>query len=285
MTLYALTPVAPEKEYDYKELALLTAELLDLSTARLKRLISRISNLRQGTYQQKALLKWNIYLGTLVVDYAESIIALVGHSPRAMQILDRCVFELVTKAKYFALVPRDAAKQYGSLDAKMFAAMSALPLPNEAYAEELRERKALWENSNPQLSQYDGERKFRKMFETVARDNQRKGSTDDELYSINYAIPSAFVHGDAVTMEDVLPHVRQLDNFEFRFESGTADTLQELGRASSYVWTMICDLSVIYKAPYADVHILAKRGQLLQKLDLARRKKARQPFMEDVEPG
>lgn len=284
---YRFTLLEQDHEYDYVDLTCFTGEALDLCTQRLKHAIASIKLLDDATFREEATTKWNVYLGVLVVDYAEAMLPLLAENKgRAIQMLSRSMYECFTKAKYFEANPAEAARQYGSIDSRMFAETLRLPHPNSDVSQELRERSAAYHAENPSRTPFDGEHKFSKMhLEVVSAEGNSSatpGLTADAKYAINYGMPSIFMHGDIVGMEDVLPHVRERGNLEYRYESGFADVLQQIGRALTYVWSFLILICDQYGLPNSDVKYIIERGRILHEMDVARRKKAGQPYMDSI---
>jgi hypothetical protein len=287
---YRFSKVDESKEYDYEELVHLAVELLSYGVQRLRLAISQIDTSGEHTGRERALLKWHIYLAVLSVDYVDAVVNLapIGIA-RPMQTLNRSVFEYLTKARFFAANPKVALEQFKAMDARMFIEMGRLDHPSKKFTDELTERFEEWKTNNPAVTSYDGAKRFVTMCVSLAspykvrQDPSKSGSEFTHELQIHYAIPSLIAHGDAAMMEDVLPRVRDKDGFEFRYESGAADTLQELQKTIRLVDHWLVHLARTFKMPASDIVQLARRGAILFNLDLARRRRRGDQYIPERE--
>jgi hypothetical protein len=195
----------------------------------------------------KAISRWQMYLGVMIVKAAEAIADLSStRNVRAMTVLLRAVYEYQVKAEFFLNHGKEAELQLLSVPARRYGAMSKMAFPNPRIAPILAAEHLEWKRTAGKLDEYSGNVAFNKMHlaNSVAEKNKTGGASDKikldaagkeytEEFTTLYGTASWYTHGEPALIPEVFRKLKDEFDWGITEDYTYFDTLTVLGAANA----------------------------------------------------
>jgi hypothetical protein len=214
--------------------------------------------------RDKAIGRWQIYLGVMLVKVAEGIADLApSRNFRPMIILARSMFEYLTKTHFFLEHRKEAFEQYSSIGARMFSELSKLQHHDPTMGAKLAAAYLEWKRTSGTRDEYSGNLGLTKMhLATVdkASVKQDKNGVDyTEVFQTAYSLPSLYAHGEPLIMPEIFPKLGDDTNWDYREDATFMDALSMVGVAGAYLNRWCALVSKAYGLDFARLRALNER--------------------------
>ena len=189
------------------------------------------------TDEQIAIQRWQIYLTTLFLEVALASCVLAKRGfPRGMTILNRSIYEYVTKLEFFSANPAIALEQFVTVPIRNYALMEKVAANKDEVAQRMGDAYDAWRAANADLDEFSGNRSLLNM--NLAVTKPERILVDKRNAKIKYTvehkalhdIPSQVVHGEGVMMFDVFDDLDDPANFNARLHSTIFTVIRELSK-------------------------------------------------------
>lgn len=195
-------------------------DLLKKWVAVLRTTVADIGNFendhRERSTADKAVSRWQMYLGTMIIKASEGVMELVpSRNVRAMAVLMRAVYEYQVKAEYFLADSKNAEKQLLSVTGRRLRTLSKLGFPPGLnVAPKLAASLLQWKRDAGAINEESGQVPFKNMQLAIARAQEHKTKVSKvktdaarkeytEEYTAFYSIASWYTHGDVSLVPEV----------------------------------------------------------------------------------
>jgi len=180
--------------------------------------------------KDKAVSRWQVFLGSLLVDVAEGVsnLAEVGNV-RSMVMLERSMYEYQQKAQYFSSHKNEAFEQIASIGARKYLALTKMAHPNPRVGVALAAEYLNWKRTAGERDEWSGQKRQLTMHLANADPSKIKqdknGTKYTEEFQTAYGIPSLYVHGEPIMMAEVFKDLTDDTTLQMREQFRFFDTL------------------------------------------------------------
>jgi hypothetical protein len=215
--------------------------------------------------RDKAVGRWQIYLGIMMIKMGEGIASLAPTDNfRPMIILARSLYEYLTKARFFLTHRKEAYEQYLSTGARMYADLSKVGHPNPMMAVELGAAYLNWKRTSGTRNEYSGNVSLSKMHLSIVHRDEIKsdkdGSQYTEQFQTGYGFPSLYVHGEPLLIPEVFKDANDDSDWSYREDTTYMDCLLMVGLAGSYMNRWCAAVSKAYGFDFSRLRKLKERN-------------------------
>jgi len=223
-------------EPTYNELVSEGAVLANTLLGALHTALSKMGPAPEFSEERLAVRRWQVFLSTILLEVASAAaeLATLGY-PRAMAILNRSVYEYLTKLKFFSANPIVARDQFATVPIRNFALLEKVA-PTDEVAQEMLDAYDTWRAANGELDEYSGNKTLLNMHlaiqkpERVLTDKRNSKLRYTKEHKTLHDLPSQVTHGEGVLMFDVFDNLDDPKNFNARLRSRIFTVIRELSK-------------------------------------------------------
>jgi hypothetical protein len=247
-----------------------TIDLINNLIAAIREILSDIATTERNdakrSKRDRAISRWEIYLGVMLIKTAEGIVALApSKNVRAMSILARSMFEYQQKAEYFLTHRKEAFEQYGSIGAREYAELSKIAHPDATVGVRLTTKYLEWKRTSGKRNEYSGNVALWNMHRQNTDASKIKTDKDGEEYTEEfqtaYGIPSLYVHGEPLLIPEVFSKLNDDRDWATREDTTYFDTVTGLGATFPHLINFAMKTTKAYGFDVKRVHRLSPHVQ------------------------